>query len=128
MVTFLFLIIFFGSILYLCRSQKSEKTYTEDSEDDNSADKTYKELSEKIVSLNDRKNKIDTLNDMIADLMSCAPGRVHKTVQIFIPDSQNEYNFLCSGEDEVSQLFLEIFENERESQSASLRSEIKKIG
>ena len=89
--------------------------------------RTYSELSERITQLNDYKNDIDTVNDMIADIMSCAPGKVHKTVSVRILESERRYDFLLDGEDETSELLMQILENEREELSCSLRKEIEKI-
>ena len=89
--------------------------------------RTYSELSERITQLNDYKNDIDTVNDMIADIMSCAPGKVHKTVSVRILESERRYDFLLDGEDETSELLMQILENEREELSCSLRKEIQKI-
>jgi hypothetical protein len=88
---------------------------------------SYSELSERISTLNSMKESIDTINNMIADIMSCAPGEVHKTIIVKIPDSSREYHFLINGEDAPSELFLEILEGERECVSTSLRKEIRKI-
>ena len=89
--------------------------------------RTYSELSERITQLNDYKNDIDTVNDMIADIMSCAPGLVHKTVSVRILESERRYDFLLDGEDETSELLMQILENEREELSCSLRKELQKI-
>lgn len=89
--------------------------------------KSYNELSEKITQLNDYKNDIDTLSDMIVDIMSCAPGKVQKTVSIKILDSDRRYDFILNGEDITSEGLIEILQNEREELSCSLRKEISKI-
>ncbi len=95
-------------------------------EEEQSSD-TYSALSEKITTLNQMKNSIDTVNDMIADIMSCAPGEVQKAVIIKIPESGREYSFLIDGEDNVSERLIDIFEGERDKLSSSLRKEIRKI-
>ena len=88
---------------------------------------TYSELSERIETLNGYKEEIDNINEMIADIMSCAPGKVHKTAAIKIIESGREYQMLLTGEDFSSELILEILQGEREELSSSLRKEIKKI-
>lgn len=97
-----------------------EREYITDNE-------TYSELSERIETLNDYKEEIDNINEMIADIMSCAPGKVHKTAAIKIIESGREYQMLLTGEDFSSELILEILQGEREELSSSLRKEIKKI-
>lgn len=97
-----------------------EREYITDNE-------TYSELSERIETLNDYKEEIDNINEMIADIMSCAPGKVHKTASIKIIESGREYQMLLTGEDFSSELILEILQGEREELSSSLRKEIKKI-
>ena len=88
---------------------------------------SYSELSQKIDELNRCKNGIDELSEMIADITSCSPGRVAKTVSVKILDSGREYNFLLDGEDFASELMLELFNSERDDLNTSLRSRIKKI-
>lgn len=100
---------------------RSEESKTE-TESDN-----YSELSEKIDVLNSRKNSIDTMNNMIADVWECEPGKVHKTIIITIPENKHEYQFIINGDDDISQLLVEIFTYEREIQHTSLRDEISKI-
>ena len=73
------------------------------------------------------KEEIDNINEMIADIMSCAPGKVHKTASIKIIESGREYQMYLTGEDFSSELILEILQGEREELSSSLRKEIKKI-
>lgn len=90
-------------------------------------DRCYADLSESIEKLNLRKRSIDTMNDMIADIWECAPGLCHKTIIVRIPENGHEYQFTLNGEDDISDLFVEIFETEREINHTSLRQEISKI-
>lgn len=124
MVETLFCLSFiFGTAYAVNKSFRNKK---EPEHEEQSSD-TYSALSEKITNLNTIKNSIDMLNDMIADIMSCAPGEVHKAVIIKIPESSREYSFLINGEDDASELLSELFERERDDLSTSLRKEIKKI-
>lgn len=88
---------------------------------------SYKEISDKIMELNRYKDGIDVTSDMIADIMSCSPGRVAKTVRISVLENNHDYDILLTGEDEASELLLELLNSERENLSTSLRSRIKKI-
>ena len=64
---------------------------------------------------------------MIADITSCSPGKVAKTVSVKILESDREYDFLLNGEDLASELMLELLNSERDDLNTSLRSRIKKI-
>ena len=64
---------------------------------------------------------------MIADITSCSPGKVAKTVSVKILESGREYDFLLNGEDLASELMLELLNSERDDLNTSLRSRIKKI-
>ena len=88
---------------------------------------SYSEISDQIARLNRYKEDIDELSEMIADIMSCSPGKVMKGVTIRVPESDHEYDFLIDGEDETSNLLLDLLENERERLNTSLRQEIRKI-
>lgn len=88
---------------------------------------SYSEISDQITRLNRYKEDIDELSEMIADIMSCSPGKVMKGITIRVPESDHEYDFLIDGEDETSNLLLDLLENERERLNTSLRQEIRKI-
>lgn len=88
---------------------------------------SYSEISDQITRLNRYKEDIDELSEMIADIMSCSPGKVMKGITIRVPESDHEYDFLVDGEDETSNLLLDLLENERERLNTSLRQEIRKI-
>ena len=120
------LAVIFGTA-YAFRSSFRNGDKKEPERDEEQSSDTYSALSEKITTLNQMKNSIDTVNDMIADVMSCAPGEVHKAVIIRIPDTSREYSFLIDGEDNVSERLIDIFEGERDKLSSSLRKEIRKI-
>ena len=103
------------------------KSSPQEKEQEECSTDSYSELSQKIDELNRCKNGIDELSEMIADITSCSPGRVAKTVSVKILDSGREYNFLLDGEDFASELMLELFNSERDDLNTSLRSRIKKI-
>lgn len=88
---------------------------------------SYSEISDQITRLNRYKEDIDELSEMIADIMSCNPGKVMKGITIRVPESDHEYDFLIDGEDETSNLLLDLLEDERERLNTSLRQEIRKI-
>ena len=88
---------------------------------------SYSEISDQITRLNRYKEDIDELSELIADIMSCSPGKVMKGITIRVPESDHEYDFLIDGEDETSNLLLDLLENERERLNTSLRQEIRKI-
>lgn len=88
---------------------------------------SYSEISDQITRLNRYKEDIDELSEMIADIMSCSPGKVMKGITIRVPEADHEYDFLIDGEDETSNLLLDLLENERERLNTSLRQEIRKI-
>ena len=88
---------------------------------------SYREITEKIDELNRCRNGIDELSEIIADIMSCEPGKVSKTIRISVLDNGDQHDFLLNGEDEQSEMLLDLLETEREILSASLRSKIKRI-
>lgn len=88
---------------------------------------SYREITEKIDELNRCRNGIDELSEIIADIMSCEPGRVTKTIRINVLENGDQYDFLLNGEDEQSEMLLDLLETEREILNASLRSKIKRI-
>lgn len=123
----LFIVCFFALLFWCCkRFAPVQNDHHEEPEEDESTE-SYSEISEKIICLNNYKQRIDTINEMIADLMSCSPGKVHKSVSVKVLENDDEYDFLVSGEDYASELLLELLKNEREDLSTSLRAELKKI-
>ena len=103
------------------------KNSPQEEEPESRSNESYSELSRKIDELNRCRNGIDEISEMIADITSCSPGKVAKTVSIKILESGREYNFLLNGEDLASELMLELLNSERDDLNTSLRSRIKKI-
>ena len=88
---------------------------------------SYREITAKIDELNRCRHGIDELSEIIADIMSCEPGKVSKTIRISVLENGNQYDFLLNGEDEQSEMLLDLLESERELLNASLRSKFKRI-
>lgn len=103
------------------------KNSPQDQEQEERSNESYSELSRKIDELNRCRNGIDEISEMIADITSCSPGKVAKTVSVKILESGREYDFLLNGEDLASELMLEMLNSERDDLNTSLRSRIKKI-
>ena len=103
------------------------KNSPQEEEPEERSTESYSELSRKIDELNRCRNGIDEISEMIADITSCSPGKVAKTVSIKILESGREYDFLLNGEDLASELMLELLNSERDDLNTSLRSRIKKI-
>ena len=103
------------------------KNSPQEEEPESRSNESYSELSRKIDELNRCRNGIDEISEMIADITSCSPGKVAKTVSIKILESGREYDFLLNGEDLASELMLELLNSERDDLNTSLRSRIKKI-
>lgn len=96
-------------------------------EEQECSEKSYSELSQQINELNRCKDGIDEISDMIADIIACSPDKLHRTVIVNIPESGREYHFLVNGEDQASELLLELLESERDNLNTSLRSQIRRI-
>ena len=103
------------------------KNSPQEEEPEERSTESYSELSRKIDELNRCRNGIDEISEMIADITSCSPGKVAKTVSVKILESGREYDFLLNGEDLASELMLELLNSERDDLNTSLRSRIKKI-
>lgn len=103
------------------------KNSPQEEEQEERSNESYSELSRKIDELNRCRNGIDEISEMIADITSCSPGKVAKTVSVKILESGREYDFLLNGEDLASELLLEMLNSERDDLNTSLRSRIKKI-
>ena len=96
-------------------------------EEQECSEKSYSELSQQINELNRCKDGIDEISDMIADIIACSPDKLHRTVIVNIPENGREYHFLVNGEDQASELLLELLESERDNLNTSLRSQIRRI-
>ena len=111
----------------LGKGLRKNSPHEELKEQDICSNSSYSEISKEIDELNRCRNGIDEISEMIADITSCSPGKVAKTVSVKVLDSGREYNFLLNGEDTASELMLELLSSERDDLSTSLRSRIKKI-
>ena len=122
-----FLCIAFVMYISVILGKGLRKNSPQEAEQEERSTEPYSELSRKIDELNRCRNGIDEISEMIADITSCSPGRVAKTVSVKILESGREYNFLLDGEDLASELMLELLNSERDDLNTSLRSRIKKI-
>ena len=118
-----------ASVMYLAviLGKGLRKNSPQEEEPEERSKESYSELSRKIDELNRCRNGIDEISEMIADITSCSPGKVAKTVSVKILESGREYDFLLNGEDLASELMLELLNSERDDLNTSLRSRIKKI-
>ena len=122
-----FLCIAFVMYIAVILGKGLRKNSPQEEEPEERSNESYSELSRKIDELNRCRNGIDEISEMIADITSCSPGKVAKTVSVNILESGREYNFLLNGEDLASELMLEMLNSERDDLNTSLRSRIKKI-
>ena len=122
-----FLCIAFVMYIAVIVGRGLRKNSPQDKEQEERSNESYSELSRKIDELNRCRNGIDEISEMIADITSCSPGKVAKTVSVKILESGREYDFLLNGEDLASELMLEMLNSERDDLNTSLRSRIKKI-
>lgn len=88
---------------------------------------SYSDLSEAIEEIAVAKKKIDAINDIIADIESCSPGLVNKTIIISVPESEHSINLLTTGEDVTADFMKKILENERDELATSLKVMLRKI-
>lgn len=116
----LYLAVILGKGLQLQKNSPQE-------EEQECSEKSYSELSQQINELNRCKDGIDEISNMIADIIACSPDKLHRTVIVNIPESGREYHFLVNGEDQASEMLLDLLETERDNLNASLRSRIRKI-
>ena len=122
-----FLCIAFVMYISVILGKGLRKNSPQEEEQEERSNESYSELSRHINELNRCKDGIDELSEMIADITSCSPGKVAKTVSVKILESGREYDFLLNGEDLASELMLEMLNSERDDLNTSLRSRIRKI-
>ncbi|MBR3534505.1 MAG: hypothetical protein IKN85_01625, partial [Oscillospiraceae bacterium] len=122
-----FLCVAFVMYISVILGKGLRKNSPQEAEQEERSTEPYSELSRKIDELNRCRNGIDEISEMIADITSCSPGKVAKTVSVKILESGREYDFLLNGEDLASELMLELLNSERDDLNTSLRSRIKKI-
>lgn len=122
-----FLCVAFVMYIAVILGKGLRKNSPQEEEPEERSKESYSELSRKIDELNRCRNGIDEISEMIADITSCSPGKVAKTVSVKILESGREYDFLLNGEDLASELMLELLNSERDDLNTSLRSRIKKI-
>lgn len=122
-----FLCVAFVMYISVILGKGLRKNSPQEAEQEERSTEPYSELSRKIDELNRCRNGIDEISEMIADITSCSPGKVAKTVSVKILESGREYDFLLNGEDLASELMLELLNSERDDLNTSLRIRIKKI-
>lgn len=75
--------------------------------------------------IEEKKNKIKLLSDMIADIQSCDPDNLLRTVTVTV--NQRGYTFIVNGQDNISNELVNLFWMERGKLNTSLREDIRKI-
>lgn len=108
-------------ILFYLAHQKTKINKTE-----NEPREEYYDM-DSLDRISDLKDDIRLLSDMIADVKSCDPGTLVRTVQVTIPEYGHKYEFLVDGQNEISDVFVNLFSAERDDINSSLRQEIQKI-
>ena len=77
--------------------------------------------------ISDMKDKIKLLSDMIADVESCSPDNLIRTITVTVNEYQREYTFTVNGQDDASDNLVNLFWYERDKLNTSLRENIRKI-
>lgn len=77
--------------------------------------------------IEEKKNKIKLLSDMIADIQSCDPDNLLRTVTVTVNEYQRGYTFIVNGQDNISNELVNLFWMERGKLNTSLREDIRKI-
>lgn len=120
-LVFLFVYLSALLILFYITYQKTKVNKAEDDEREVYVDMDH------LDTISEMKDNIILLSDMIADIRACKPGSLVRTVKVTIPEYNRSYEFLVDGQNEISDVFVNLFSAERDDINSSLRQEIQKI-
>lgn len=100
-------------------------------EDDEASEReqtiSYNTIEEYINSLNQLKERLDTIEQMITDIEVCSPDDEIKSVKVSVPNNQgnyNSYNFIVDGEDDTTSDILNMLYSERQMLRTALCKEL----
>lgn len=96
-----------------------------DERDDDDEVVSYADLSIKIEELAVAKRKIDMINDILLDIQSCSPGKIHRTIVITVRENNHAIDLMTTGDDLTADLITEILENERQCIATSLKKNLR---
>jgi hypothetical protein len=82
---------------------------------------------DKLDEISETKDNIKLLTDMIADVESCSPDNLIRTITVTVNEYQREYTFTVNGQDDASDNLVNLFWYERDKLNTSLRENIRKI-
>ena len=104
-------------------------TMSEENDEDYEAEQevSYDSVGVSIDNLNQFKNRLDMIEDMITDIEICAPDQCEKSITIKWSDEKGicqNYDFWISGDDLNTELILKMAYSERNKLRSLLAKEI----
>lgn len=82
---------------------------------------------EVIDKMSELKDKIKLLSDMIADVRSCDPDNLLRTITVTVNEYNRSYSFMVDGNSLVSDDFISLMIDERNQLEDALSAEVAKI-
>lgn len=97
---------------------------------DENSDIEFQSISEQIEYLNDLREQLQTVEEMITDISICSPDEHEKVISCEWMNSRGNklrYDLWINGKNSTSEDLLKIAYSERRRLRTSLKSEIKKL-
>lgn len=121
-------VIFYGLILFgfikLCQLRNSQTD-----EDKQTGDLEFLSVTEQLDRVNQIRDKLQTIENIITDIMICKPDECVKYITISCPsvNSVREYDFMVDGENATTEKVLALMYDERKNLRTSLQIETQKL-
>ncbi len=106
------------------------KIYNRYYRSDENSDIEFQSISEQIEHLNDLREQLQTVEEMITDISICSPDEHEKVISCEWMNSRGNklrYDLWINGKNSTSEDLLKIAYSERRRLRTSLKSEIKKL-
>lgn len=106
------------------------KIYNRYYHSDENSDIEFQSISEQIEHLNDLREQLQTVEEMITDISICSPDEHEKVISCEWMSSRGDklrYDLWINGKNSTSEDLLKIAYSERRRLRTSLKAEIKKL-
>lgn len=123
-------VIFYGLILFgfikLCQLRN---TQTDESGNQSDGDLEFLSVTEQLDRVNQIRNKLQTIENIITDVTVCKPDECVKYITVSSPavNGVHEYDFMVDGENATTEKFLALLYDERKNLRTSLQIETQKL-
>ena len=122
-------VIFYGLVLFIFVKLCQWRNTLPCKQEENENDIEFLSVAEQIDKVNEIRDKLQIIENIITDVTICKPDECIKYITISCPavNSVREYDFMADGQNETTKKILALLYDERKNLRTSLRNESQKL-